>query len=173
MNCAANLKAVGMAFRPDAVGRVEPTSERSVSADATRKGADQVERHFLNLAHELASPRYLVCPQDSRRPVKDLASLRCENLSYFLNLNLDGPPSAAPLAGDRDLTFEGRRISQALAPLHRNTRLEWIGELHSASNCGPAGNICLKDGSVRVFGNCGLRNLARRLDQPTNWLAMP
>ncbi len=113
--------------------------------DSSQPGAAQI---FQALAGELATPRILVCPSDSRRkPASDFSSLRDENLSYFANPDAVLGRSDSVLAGDRNLSVAAATERGAVA--HKVDRpLSWSAELHRYQ-----GNLLFADGRVERWSN--------------------
>src|SRR5882762_3406100 len=90
INCANNLKQVGLAFRIWATDNSDVYPMRV----STNKGGslEYVEggnafRHFQCLSNELMNPVVLACPSDDRQPATSFRTLGKYNVSYFVGVD--------------------------------------------------------------------------------------
>lgn len=148
VNCANNLRQIGIAFRLFATDNGDRfPATLSVSNGGTMEFGTNLVMHFRALSNELATPRILLCPVDSRRTgATNFASLAFGNISYFLSL--DANPGRPPmlLSGDDNLMVRGIPARPGLLPLTTNSLLRWTFARH-----GGYGNVCFTDGSVHQF----------------------
>jgi hypothetical protein len=96
INCANNMKQVGLAFRVWALDHedkfpfaVSTNQGGSLELASPTKDGDGFDRnpavHFALLAQELSQPRLLVCPADpSKQAAPDFSHLQAGNVSYRL-----------------------------------------------------------------------------------------
>jgi prepilin-type N-terminal cleavage/methylation domain-containing protein/prepilin-type processing-associated H-X9-DG protein len=99
-------------------------------------------RIFQPLAGNLATPKPLVCPADTRSPASDFASLQNSNLSYTVGVNADYQQPSSVLAGDRNL-LNDNRTTGTLMQISPGGGYHWSGQLH-----GFKGNLLFADGHV-------------------------
>jgi len=99
-------------------------------------------RHFQALSNELVSTRVLICPADVRLPGTNFASLRNENVSYFVAVNASPGQSTSILAGDRNITNDYAGAVSTLQ-LGANYGLRWTRDMHQFK-----GNLLFADGHV-------------------------
>jgi prepilin-type processing-associated H-X9-DG protein len=167
IDCARNLKALGLAFKTWALDHGDrfPMSVVTQSGLTTDAQPMAAYRYFLVMSNEVADTKVLICPADTRRPAPDLGSgFSNRNLSYFVGVDaLDTNPSMF-LLGDRNLTNGPLPSNRVLVP-STNFPAGWSREMH-----GGQGNIALADGSVQQYSN---RRLSEALRNGTNRLAFP
>jgi len=96
-------------------------------------------RHFLPLATELDTPKVLRCPADVRNEATNFASLRNENLSYFVGANPVYGRSDSALSGDRNLS----PLYGTMVRVGGLVNLKWTEEMHQHR-----GNVLFADGHV-------------------------
>ena len=166
--CVNNLRQTGLAFHnfahahqdrfPMQVSTNDGGSLEYVQAANTMAGEFYFSyRHFLPLSNDLAVPKVLGCPTDTRRPATNFAALQNENLSYFAAGTPEfGSPRSA-LAGNRNVT----PTYGSIARVGGYRRLMWTEELHRFK-----GNVLFGDAHVEqlndVFSltNSGLADTA-------------
>jgi type II secretory pathway pseudopilin PulG len=143
--CCQDLKEIGIATRLWATDHTNgfPLIAATNHGD-TKESAAEIWRYFLAMSNELANPKVLLCPADSRKPAVSFASLRNENISYFLNLDANETNAEALLAGDRNLTTNGVAVQPGLLTITSNSVVGFTMEMHVG-----AGNLLLSDGSVQ------------------------
>lgn len=177
INCANNLKQVGLAYRlwAEDNGRKFPT-QVPVADGGTMEliSAGFVAAHFTVLSNELGTPKILFCPADKdRTAATSYAGMANLNVSYFVGLNASkDTDSETWLAGDRNIT--NRNISSPLVSvrgvliLPTNNPVGWMDNMHQY-----AGNLCLADGSVQQPSSAKLNeSLSHQTNGPLR-LAMP
>lgn len=151
--CINNLQQVGVAFHSFAHDHKDQFPMRVTQSDGGSKefmeAAYQTEdgfyfsyRHFQSLSNDLGSPGPLVCPADSRLPARNFATLRNENLSYFVTPNAKLGMSSSLLAGDRNLTSRSTGV-QSVYRMDTNDSMRWTAGLHEMK-----GNLLFADGHV-------------------------
>jgi len=169
ITCANHLKQNGIAFRLWATDNSDAfPMALSTNQGGTKEFAAEIWRTSLLLSNELATPGTLICPADKqRRPAKDWASLRNENISYFLSLDTDESQPQLMLAGDRNLSINGVPVGPGILAVTSNCVLGFTRELHDG-----IGNVVLSDGSVQSFTPQRLLRQAQAAGW-TNRLAVP
>jgi hypothetical protein len=172
INCVNNLKQVGLGYRLWAMDHQDRFPMALTSSNGgTRDHPLRAEAwvHLEPLAHELNTPKVLVCPEDTQRRAATTfeAGFRNPNLSYFVGLEADETRPGVILSGDRNLTSNGIPISPGLFRPNGQDHLGWTKALHRG-----CGNIALSDGSVM---QCSPRVLQqhRVSHLQTNQLAIP
>jgi prepilin-type N-terminal cleavage/methylation domain-containing protein len=102
MKCVSNLRQLTVAMHsyildfnlyPWRVPASEGGSQRNTNVSAT----------FKALSNELATPKIVVCPSDTRAAANAFATMRETNVSYFLGIESKEDRPGAPLVGDRNL----------------------------------------------------------------------
>ena len=111
IRCVNNLKQISAAFS-DWVPAGEKIQDpvRFPMAVSTNKGGvsefiatGEVFRIFQVLSNQLTNTQILICPSDKRKMARNFASLKNENLSYFVGIDADETMPQMFLAGDRNL----------------------------------------------------------------------
>ena len=97
-------------------------------------------RHLQTLSGELVTPRLLICPADTRSPATNFATIKNDNVSYFVGLTASFAQPNSILAGDRNLTND-YTAPASLVQLGPNHALRWTAELHRFK-----GNLLFSDG---------------------------
>ena len=165
LQCASNLKETGVAFHVFAHDHQDRFPMRLPAAEGGSlefvRNAYQVRgqfyfsfHHFTPLANALATAQPLHCPADLfRSPAKDFASLKNENLSYFVGVTSDFQRPNSILAGDRNITNRSSTFSIVRSSV--GNPLEWTIELHRFK-----GNVLFADGHVEQLNEAALSNAA-------------
>ena len=186
INCANNLKQIGIAFRLFATDNGDrfpmsvTTNEGGVAdwlGTSPNMTVVNMYRGFASLSNELATPKTLLCPSDSRRVaasnfvgminLSDFSKgAKNSGISYFINPDADEGRPQVILAGDRNITNltlnpavgGGVGYSKQSPGLKWNlmdtTQKEtgWSSAMHNG-----VGNILLSDGSVQMVTSARLR----------------
>ncbi len=169
MACCRNLKEIGIATRLWTTDSTNGLSPSLVTAQGgSQEFATETWRHYLAMTNELANLKLLVCPADSRKPATSVASLRNENISYFLGLDSDETTPQAFLAGDRNLTTNGVAVGPGLLTLTSNSILGFTKDMHVE-----AGNVLFSDGSVQQVNGQRLQSQLSSGGLLTNRLVIP
>jgi hypothetical protein len=150
VNCAGNLKEVGLSFRAfanDHDGKL-PMQLPVSNAPTALSNVGEPASYFLVATGELSTPLVLTCPADTRSRVSHWENLRNEHVSYFLSLDAALTMSNAILAGDRNILVSGRPVGSSVLNLTKNTAISWSGAMHSKAFGSPCGNLLFTDGSV-------------------------
>ena len=185
VNCANNLKQLGVAFRTWALDNADkyPT-QVSITNGGTMELIDSgtVYRHFQVMSNELSTPKILVCPYETR-PESSIATTFASsvlsrlpysvpftgdtNVSYFVGVDaVDTFPSMF-LSGDANIGLDGAPPKAGLRSFGTNSNMSWFQPRHERK-----GNIALADGSVQAFNSLELRK-ALTASGVTNRLAIP
>lgn len=172
INCANNLKQVGLSFRLWAGDngekfpmQVAVTNGGSLESVAT----GLVAPHFAVISNELGTPKIVACPDDKeRKSATDFGLLRDTNVGYFICLSATA--ESAPdtwLAGDRNITNRFAPTRGVLY-LSTNSPVGWSDETHKQQ-----GNLVFIDGSVQQPSSTKLRDYLRSQTNSPLRLAMP
>ncbi len=185
INCANNLKQIGLSFRIWAGDNGDRyPMQLSVTDGGTMEwvSAGAVWPHFLVMSNELNTPRIQVCPVDKSR-VKALNRIiaalpgrgsyamdfpsNCP-VSYFVGVDAENVKPARLLAGDDNLAIGGKPVTSGLLDLWTNSAVGWHKPRHPNG-----GNICFADGSVLQVNREQLRQALANTGLATNRLAIP
>lgn len=172
INCASNLKQIGLAFRN--WEEDNHTDHFPMRGFTNQFGImeypkpSNMFRYFQVMSNELNSPHILVCPSDKRTEVDSFAVLSNNNLSYFVGLDAVESQTNMLLAGDRNLVVDGISIGPGLLTLTTTNLLGWTAAMHKG-----VGNILMVDGSVRIGISTGLQKLIANSGTNVNRLAVP
>lgn len=166
--CAHNLRNIGVAFTTWMVDYSNQVPARFSAAPAEfQQQAGEAFRHFQVMSNELGSPRFVLCPADTRLPANDFASsFSNSNVSYFVAVDMADAQPQMLLGGDRNIT-NGLQPRNGILTLTTNSVVGWTHELHKDS-----GQVLLADGSVQRTSTPLLRQILRN-SGGTNRLAMP
>jgi prepilin-type N-terminal cleavage/methylation domain-containing protein len=113
INCANNLKQVGLAFKTWALDNGDrypmqvsssdggPAHQANMTTAANNSGAAYMFENFMVMSNELSTPKILACPSDDR--------------TAFTNFYTANPPAASPATdtGTKNV-FDNRSVSYAL-----------------------------------------------------------
>jgi hypothetical protein len=124
-------------------------------------------RHFQAMSNELNTPKILACPSDNRPAAPNFASLRNQNISYFVGLDANDTKPQMLLAGDRNVT-NGVAPRNAMLELRPNRAAGWTEALHNG-----LGNVGLVDASVHQLTTVQLRQALKDSGDTTNRIALP
>jgi prepilin-type N-terminal cleavage/methylation domain-containing protein len=160
--CSSQLKQIGVAFHSWAHEHNDLyPMQVPVAAGGTKEFADLTAfnpnesytyLHFQVVSNELVTPKVLRCPADRyRTEAKDFASLRNENVSYWLNNSASFGRADSPLAGDRNVRTSGR-TEWTFLQFSPADGLEFSAELH-----GYRGNVLFSDAHVDTLDSQALR----------------
>ena len=167
VQCLNNLKQVGLGFHsfvhehgdkfPMQVSTNSGGSLEFVQAGNALGGNFYFAfRHLQVLSNELVDPKLLVCAADTRAIAADFATLRNNNVSYFIGATADYSKPDSILAGDRNITG-GLSGTGPILRVGANDEMAWTGELH-----GFKGNILFADGRVELFNSTALPGVLSR-----------
>jgi hypothetical protein len=186
--CLNNLKQVGLAYRVWANdnGDLYP-AQVSVTNGGAREwvAAGDFVSVFQVMSNELATPRILVCPEDTsgKGMAPNFPSLNTNSVSYFVGLDVASNTPTAFLSGDHGLT-NGLPVTRGILQVTTNRPVAWSRNVHIKAS--PVilnisfgklnrGNIALGDGSAESFDNGGpaMRAALYSSGLATNRIAMP
>jgi hypothetical protein len=148
VRCVGNLRRIELAFRiwptdaSDAFPMSRPTNGGGTLEFVGVPGS--TFRHFGVVSNELADPKALLCPADSRRKASSFSNLTETNISYFVGVDALKKYPNGWLAGDRNLLTNAFQFTNGLMALQINRKTGWDHRIHGGS-----GNVCLSNGSVR------------------------
>ncbi len=170
INCVNNLKNLGLAFRTMGNDEGEPSSRNQKLyrlSEAGGKSGSYLEdpselwRTFAALSNELATPKIVACPADTRRSLRNTWQCVATNdrngaLSYALGLHSNEEQPSSILISDRNLSLDGLPVGMVLMTLTTNSPVGFYTNMHNL-----AGNVLLGDGSVQQLSSRRLRELVR------------
>jgi prepilin-type processing-associated H-X9-DG protein len=126
-------------------------------------------RYFVALSNQLGTPKLIACPADKKRkPATSFAWVKNANVSYFVTFNATEEQPRTLLAGDRNLTINGRPVKPGSVELTTNLMVGWSSEIHNFQ-----GNVAMGDGSVQQLNGPRLIQALIGTGQATNRLAVP
>jgi prepilin-type N-terminal cleavage/methylation domain-containing protein/prepilin-type processing-associated H-X9-DG protein len=102
-------------------------------------------RHFQVLSNEIAVPKLMICPADTRLPAAKMSALQNANLSYFVGVNADYDKPGSVLAGDRNIA-NVPPSNPSIVHGGAGNRLRWTKELHEVK-----GNVLFADAHVEEW----------------------
>lgn len=178
ISCVGRLKNIGLSHRIFATDNKDLFPWERHLAEATNltnfpnltnlSPGEQVARIFQSLSNELSTPKIIVCPADSRRDAGNWDELTTDNISYFLGFSArEGFPQTF-LAGDRNMTVNGRRVLGRVEISGDSQIIEWDSSMHKFQ-----GNACMGDGSVQQLSNARLREQLKNTGVQTNVMLFP
>ena len=125
------------------------------------------------MSNELATPKVLICPQDTKRltAANFAVGFNDANISYFVGLDAEDKYPQMIISGDDNLTVNGVRVRPGILNLSTNASVGWtkerIGKFH-----GP-GNVGLVDGSVWTTTTLPFQSALVNTGIATNRLVIP
>jgi type II secretory pathway pseudopilin PulG len=173
IQCQNNLKQVGLAFRlwsGDCGDKYPMGALANESIWSFHLNATNGFRYFQVMSNELATPRILVCPADTKRMAAASFTNGFDNshISYFVGLDADETMPETFLAGDRNLSNEGQAMTNGVFDFQTNQNIFWTRDLHNQ-----AGNLLLGDGSVQQLNNNQINAAFAKTGLVTNRLLFP
>ena len=171
INCASNLKQVGLAYR---VWEGDNGDHYPMRGFTNELGVSEVPkpsnmfRYFQVMSNELSDPRVIICPADNRSAATNFKVLSNTNLSYFVGLDADETQPTMLLGGDRNLVFNGIAVRPGVLTLLTTNQVEWSGTIHKQG-----GNVLMADGSVQEVTDSNLQSLLVNSGTNVNRLAVP
>jgi prepilin-type N-terminal cleavage/methylation domain-containing protein/prepilin-type processing-associated H-X9-DG protein len=173
INCVNCLKQNTLAFK---VWEGDHGDKYPMRVSVTNGGAMElatagnVSAIFRVMSNELATPKVLVCPEDTGRhyATNFTTDLSHQTISYFVSLDAEDRYPKMLLSGDDNLAVNGVRVQPGVLNLPANASVGWTKERH-----GGMGNIAVVDGSVQqatgLISNSGSVNTGNY----TNRLVIP
>lgn len=173
-HCLYNLKQIVLSmymFGEDHNGRF-PTSH--ANGDAINYDSNRLTSIFqATSSYGLTNPILLICPTDTRKAAKNFNSLKTENISYFLSIDVKQGMTTTIAAGDRNLRVSGVAVKPGLFTLSPDLKISWTPEMHSKYSGGSCGNVALGDGVARMCRIKDFAPIVKQQDIPTNRLIVP
>lgn len=185
-NCLTNLKQIGLAFRVWAGdhGDKYPMQVSVTNGGAMKlAAAGDVSAIFRVMSNELATPKVLVCPQDTARyyATNCTTDLNHQTISYFVGLDAEDKYPQMILSGDDNLEVNGVRVQPGILNLLTNAPVEWTeNDRHGypqhwrfRNQHLRKGNIGLADGSVQENSVSTFNSALANTGVATNRLVIP
>ncbi len=183
INCANNLKQVGVAFR---IWSTDSSDKYPTQVSVTNSGAMEFAEQgsaygiFLVMSNELNTPKILYCPNEST-PRRQIATaftgpsthgvmpLNASNtISYFVGIDAYDTAPRTILSGDDHFDIGNAKPGSGLLLLASNAPVAWRNERHRKQ-----GYVGLADGSVMGLSTHAYRRTLGETGIATNRLAMP
>lgn len=168
IGCVSRLKDMGLGYRIFATDNHELFPWQITSNTAPAKSFDDALRHYLAISNELAIPKILVCPADTRKAAPDWKSLSRTNISYFINFDSADANPQFFLVGDRNITTNGVRIGPGIVNMSGQTNIAWDGTIHRFQ-----GNAAMGDGSVQQLSAARMKDQLKNSGQTSITWAVP
>lgn len=183
INCANNLKQVGMAFR---IWSSDSTDKYPTQVSVTNGGAMEFAEQgsayavFLMMSNGLNTPKILYCPDESTprrqiataftgRSTQGVVPLNASNtISYFVGIDAHDTAPQTILSGDDHFDIGNAKPRSGLLLLASNAPVTWRNERHRKQ-----GYVGLADGSVMSLSTPAYRRVLVQTAIATNRLAMP
>ena len=172
--CESNLKQIDLGFRMYAD---DNGGNFQIQLPVTNDGTSQFSNNlyavpnFRKLSAYVGNPAILVCPIDKdRKAATNFESLKDINISYFLNADASftNNPSNTTIAGDRNLTANGKPVKSGVFLMTTNFDMSWTREIHSVG-----GNLAFADGHVEWTGKDRLNTVVQSQPFATNHILVP
>lgn len=142
--CARQLQSIGVAFLLYSADHGNLFPNALLHEDWWRTNCDEtLVMAWQRLSNELANPRLLVCPGDTRYAAINFGSIVRSNLSYFMSLDAAPRAPQLVLAGDRNLSSNGVQLGSGLFDPGSHCVLGTTREVHRGVAC-----LLFADGSV-------------------------
>ena len=169
INCVNNLKQVALGFQLWAGTARYPTVVSTNLGGALEYVTNgDVFWGFKVMSNELATPKILVCPTDTRLAATSFTTgFSNTNISYFVGLDADASNPQMWLAGDRNIV-SGQQPTNRILTLTSNDVVSWTRAMHKLQ-----GNVAIADGHVDQLSTRGLQQALRSSGAVTNRLALP
>jgi len=184
--CINNLKQVDLAFK---IWEGDNGDKYPMAVSVTNGGAMElavtgnVAGIFRTMSNELATPKVLVCPQDTKRIAGTdfFAGFSNANISYFVGLDAEDKYPQMIISGDDNLEVNGVRVRPGILNLPPNTSVEWTEnerhglpqQLSILKQHLRIGNLGLADGSVQTTTTSALQSALVNTGSATNRLVIP
>jgi prepilin-type N-terminal cleavage/methylation domain-containing protein/prepilin-type processing-associated H-X9-DG protein len=175
LQCVNNLKETGIAFHSFAHDHNGKFPMQLTSSDGGAQEFVQSAylvngefyfsyRQFQPLSNELITTRLLVCPTDfARLTATNFASLKNENLSYFVGVTADFARPESIVTGDRNVTNDSAK-SPSIMRSGFGVPIRWTRELHRYR-----GNLLFADAHVEQLDGAGLAAAGRQATLNADW----
>lgn len=155
--CVSNIKQIGIAFR---VWEGDNNDKYPMVVSVTNGGAMEraatgnIAVCFQVMSNELATPKILLCPEDTHRTYATNFSTGFSraNISYFLNPEAAEAYPQMIMLGDDNLLVNGKPVQPGILILRTNQTIAWAKDRHHG-----AGNLGMADGSAQQVTSNGLQ----------------
>jgi prepilin-type N-terminal cleavage/methylation domain-containing protein len=172
-HCESHLKQIGLAFR---IWEGDNGDKYPMVVSVTNGGAMElavagnVSAIFRVMSNELATPKVLICPQDTGRhyATNFTTDLNNQTISYFVSLDANDKYPQMIISGDDNLDVNGVRVRPGIFNLWTNASVGWTKERHDGR-----GNVALSDASVQPTTALALQSAFVNTGTATNRLVIP
>jgi hypothetical protein len=173
IHCANNLKEVGLGLRAWSADHKDKfPMEVAVTNGGSLEFVGTLEtfRHFQVVSNELGTPKVLHCMADAKRvcATNFASDFNNSRLGYFIVATPPVNDPSAPLAGDRNLTVEGKVLGPGWYFPGTNRSVGWSAEIHKRK-----GNVLIADASVQQVTSNGVCTIFQDSSMATNRLSVP
>jgi prepilin-type processing-associated H-X9-DG protein len=177
IGCVSNVKQLNLAFR---IWESDSNDKYPMSVSVTNDGGMEliatgnIAGCLLVMSNQLATPKILVCPEDtSRSPATNFWNgFNNSHISYFVNPDADESYPQLIMTGDANLTTNGVAVKSGMLALSPEASVSWTTARHAG-----CGNIGYADGSVAEVSPVGLQSslilATNGTPTMTNRLAIP
>jgi prepilin-type N-terminal cleavage/methylation domain-containing protein len=153
LQCVSNLKQITLAMHTY-ISDKEKYPWRITIAEGGSQRRTNVYWTFKMLSNDLATPKIVACPSDTRKAATSFVTIAETNVSYFLGIESKEDRPGSPLVGDRNL--EGGRpkrdcpvaLVTKIADEFTATyipRAKWTNTIHRL-----VGNVSIGDASAHM-----------------------
>ena len=155
INCVNNLRQTSLGFRLWAGENADKFPWNVTVAKGGAGGSADWSDNFRACSNEFSSPNILICPADiTRKAATNWATFAGDvSASYFFCTNAAEARSQSITLGDRNVLGGGGGLDPSWSVfLGSSIDAAWDKTMHVQ-----AGNLCMGDGSVRLFKTPALR----------------
>jgi type II secretory pathway pseudopilin PulG len=186
ITCINNLKEIGLAFR---IWEGDNGDKYPMQVSVTNGGAMEladtgnVVGIFRAISNELATPKFLYCPEDTKHSEATNFTTDFDNrkISYFVSLDANDTYPQMIFSGDDNFAINGFPVKSGLLGLWTNSSLAWTSGRHvsynshfwTAARYRFVGNIGLADGSVQQTTSLELQQAIQYTSVATNRIVIP
>lgn len=129
------------------------SSQNNIRSLQPGSADDEILKFLRSFSTNIANPKVLACPSDTRKAVTNWSSFTRQNVGYFLATDLDAENFPGRfLAGDRNISSLSAPFSPGVVKIPFNLAITWTPSQHEHQ-----GNVAMGDGSVQQLSNFRLR----------------
>jgi prepilin-type processing-associated H-X9-DG protein len=186
ITCSHNVKLIVLAYHEWAGDHNDKLPmELSVTNGGTMElmNTPDAWKTFQVMSNELSTPKFIICPQDSRHTYATNFDTSLKNgISYLIAASATDTDPQLLLSGDDDFLLNGSPVKSGPMNMVDSDNLQWDTDRHGgfAGQSGfkkpkkyGSGNIAFTDGSVQGATDSGLTNALHLSPVATNRLFIP